>query len=102
MPLNPSPCDITGSFPEGPLHRGLPYHVLGVSKDVDTALIDVVQVADPEVEFQVSCIDGDAPGELKFALPPAMDPGQYTLSAQLIPKNDCPEGSIAAQTFDVE
>lgn len=102
MPLNPPTCDITGSFPPGPLHRGTPYLILSVSKQVDTALIDVASVADPSVEFQVSCIPGDSIGELKFALPPTIDPGQYTLSARLIPKNDCPEGSIAAQTFDVE
>lgn len=101
-PVEPdTPPVPTGTLPLGPLHRGLPPYTVKTKGSVETVLIDVKQVVDPSVEFQITCETGEKLGEFKFVVPPGIDAGMYEFSARLVQPNDPAEGTIPEQEIEV-
>jgi hypothetical protein len=97
--LGPGSCPtMTAQWPDGPLCRCANF--MPANRAVDCVLVDVVSVADPSVDFQVFAAEVE--GGFNIALPADIDPGEYFLTAHLLPFGKCETVYMGPKLFDVE
>lgn len=84
-------CATSANWPTGPLCLAPCVNEIIGSRSLDCILVDAVQVADPSIWIHTVAVE-TSPGHFYFALPSAIDSGDYAVTMTLLPESaKCPE-----------